>query len=1007
MSMLAAVKEVFAPGAGRKATADSGRTTDDPSAAGAANGHGGAPPEGTSGTAAKSPGLLGALTDVFAPGGTSGDAAATAPRPAASAARHPVAPTRERARRRGLRVADAERIYAAERSFVDLLPWVEAVQDREGRLEAILLEDGMSLGAVFELRAVGTEGRSEGYLRDVRDHVQDVVQDGFEERDANQWVVQTYTWRDLDVRTSMARVRDYPVEAAAGTAYSEAYLGILERHMIGAAKDDGLFVDDEVTHERWGASVERTHMVVYRRRGVGKFAVNEPDDMMEALVETAQRLAKALEGIGIGVRPLSGEEFHGWMRRWFNTWTDLTPDDSTAFERELVGDAEGLGVEATYGDAFVESMFYCNPRSDFRHRCWWFEGCCARILTVEGLRRAPGVGHVTGETRQGDAINTLLDRLPPGTVYQTTLVPLPQDLVDGHIDMIARAAKGESVEAMRAREDCDAAKAAMSSRQRMFRAGYAFFLRARTPAELDKATDEARTLLLRYGFRAVAPFDNMRILDAYVAHLPMVYDPDRDRKSGWRYAKINMTQHIANLLPVYGRSVGTGHPGMLFWNRGGQPLEIDPLNKYDRRKNAHMLLIGPTGAGKSATLAGVFAHLVAMHRPRLFIVEAGNSFGLLVDWFASLGLSVNRVTIKPGGGARLSPFRDAAALADEAGDTGALLDEEMEAVARDEGDEDNVDVERDILQEMETVAVLMATGGEAKELDRMSRSDRRALRDAVIAAARAAGADGAQVRPDHVRDALYAFGRDTQGNERDAVERARMRELGDGIALFCDSLGGEVFNREGAAWPEVDVTLVDLAHFAREGYEAHLALACVSMINMVNTMAERDQTAKREIVFAIDEAHIVTTHPQLAPYLVKIAKMWRKLGAWLWLATQNLEDFPDVAKKLLNMIEWWIALVCPKEEVEEMKRFRELTDEQAAMMLSTRKAHRQYTEGVVMGAAGMNLFRAVPPSTVLALAATERHEKAERAEIMAAEGVSEVEAVKVVAARIDAARGIA
>ena len=70
-----------------------------------------------------------------------------------------------------------------------------------------------------------------------------------------------------------------------------------------------------------------------------------------------------------------------------------------------------------------------------------------------------------------------------------------------------------------------------------------------------------------------------------------------------------------------------------------------------------------------------------------------------------------------------------------------------------------------------------------------------------------------------------------------------------------------------------------------------------------------------------------------------------------------------------------------------MRRFRELTDEQAAMLLSTRKAHRQYTEGVVMGAAGMNLFRAVPPSTVLALAATERHEKAERADVMAARGV--------------------
>ena len=951
-------------------------------------------------------GLGEALKDVLAGRPAKKDVGEDAGPPPDAAAAEPPAP-RPAVRRRGIPEAEAAALYRPDRSFVDLLPWVEAVRDPETGLEAVLLEDGASLGAVWEIVPLGTEGRSAAFLAEIRDGVQDVIQDAFEERDANPWVVQTYTWRDLDMRGEAARLRGYVGPGARDTAYTAAYLALAERHLTGAAKDGGLFRDEEVTRERWGGATERTRLVLSRRRGTGKFAVNEPDDMMEALVETGARLVKALEGLGIRARPLSGAAFHGWMRAWFNTFTDLTPDDPAAFERELLGEPDGLPVEALAGDAFVESMFYCHPRSDFARRCWWFEGCCARVLTVEGLRRAPRVGQVTGENRHGDAVNTLLDRLPPGTVYQTTLVPLPQDLVDAHIDRVAASAKGSSVAALRAREDCEAAKAAMSSRQRMFRSGAAFYLRARSAAELDRATDQARTLLLRYGFRVVAPFDNLRALDAYLAHLPMAYDPERDRKGGWRYAKINMAQHIANLLPVFGRSTGTGNPGMLFWNRGGQPLAFDPLNRYDRRKNAHMLLIGPTGAGKSATLAGIFAHLVAVHRPRLFVVEAGNSFGLLADWFDSLGLSVNRVVIKPGSGARLSPFRDAAGLAELRGDEGDLLDEELERVAAREGDEDDVDVERDVLQEMETVAVLMTTGGEAKELDRMTRADRRALRDAVIAGARAARERGEQVRPDHVREALYGLGREGPGNDRDAAGRARMRELGDGIGLFCDGFGGEVFNRDGAPWPEADVTLVDLAHFAREGYEAHLALSCVSMMNMVNNLAERDQHETREIVFAIDEAHIVTTHPQLAPYLVKIVKMWRKLGAWLWLATQNLEDFPDVAKKLLNMIEWWIALVCPKEEVEEMRRFRELTDEQVEMLLSARKAHRQYTEGVAMSATGMNLFRAVPPSAVLALAATERHEKAERAAIMARDGVDEVGAALAVAAEIDRARGLA
>jgi hypothetical protein len=89
--------------------------------------------------------------------------------------------------------------------------------------------------------------------------------------------------------------------------------------------------------------------------------------------------------------------------------------------------------------------------------------------------------------------------------------------------------------------------------------------------------------------------------------------------------------------------------------------------------------------------------------------------------------------------------------------------------------------------------------------------------------------------------------------------------------------------------------------------------------------------------------------------------MWRKLGAWLWLATQNLEDLPGTAKKMLNMIEWWLCLVMPPEEVEEIARFKKLTDEQKAMLLSATKTPRCYTEGVVLASRIEALFRAVPP----------------------------------------------
>jgi len=298
---------------------------------------------------------------------------------------------------------------------------------------------------------------------------------------------------------------------------------------------------------------------------------------------------------------------------------------------------------------------------------------------------------------------------------------------------------------------------------------------------------------------------------------------------------------------------------------------------------------------------------------------------------------------------------------------------------------------------------LMITGGEEKEAALLRRADRRIIRDAILLGARRAREREEVTLTQHVREAFYEL---AQNQERPADARQRIRDMGDAIGLFCDGFSGDVFNAPGIAWPEVDVTLIDLAHFAREGYEAHLAISVISLLNMINNIAERDQNRSREIVVPIDEAHIITTNPLLSPYLVKIVKMWRKLGAWLWLATQNIEDFPGSAKKLLNMIEWWICLVMPKEEVEQIQRFKQLTEEQKEMLMSASKADRKFTEGVVLAKNMDVLFRSVPPSLMLALSMTEKHEKNERYKLMREHNVDEVRAAQMVADRIDQARGI-
>ncbi|MEO0436608.1 MAG: conjugative transfer ATPase [Pseudomonadota bacterium] len=914
--------------------------------------------------------------------------------------------------------AERRLLYKRQRSFIDFLPWVEYLEEDQ----AILLEDGCSVGAVFEVTPIGTAGRMQDHLASVRDTLTDALQDSFDEYDQHPWVIQTYTFNEATIMERMQVIRDYCSREARGTQYTQAYLDMMARHYAGITREGGLFEDRTVTQTPWGGSRLRNYLVIYRRvptdrrsavkQGAAKKgtpmkgkarkasakerrnADGSVDRVMALadLNEVIEKFSHAILPTGARLERLDGHAFHNWLLRFFNPTTDLFGGSIDEFFASTEQQEDSL----PYGDQFAESLFYSHPRSDQDNNCWWFGDGALRCLSIDGIRRRPSVGHVTGETTRGDATNTMMDVLPPGSVFVSTIVVIPQDTLEAHIDEIEKSAIGNNSESTQVQKDCDRAREVLAARHKMYRAQYAVYVRGSSARELDERTNAARSRLLNYGFRAIAPKDDFTAVDSVIRNLPMAYDAQLDEREGWRGAQITVVQHIANLSCFFGRSRGTGNPGITMFNRGGEPMFFDPLNSADRQKNAHMLILGPTGAGKSATLVSMLAHTMAVHRPRLFVIEAGNSFGLLGDYFRGNGLTVNRVSLRPGSNVSLSPYADAHLVLDERA---------YGSVYPADDDDDLDDAEgRDVLGEMEIVATLMISGGEEREAARLTRSDRKRIQEAIILAAQTASQDQRVCQTEDVRNAFYAL---SKSEDFDVDVRRRVQEMGDAVGLFCEGFTGEVFNQPGQAWEEADVTIIDLATFAREGYEAHLAISVVSCLNMINNVAEREQFGSREIVVTIDEAHIITTNPLLAPFLVKIVKMWRKLGAWLWSATQNMEDYPDAAKKMLNMVEWWLCLVMPKEEIEAIARFRKVDDAQREMLLSASKSAGQYTEGVVMSEALETLFRTVPPSLMLALAQTEKHEKARRSEIMRERSISEIEAAIQIAHEIDVARGIA
>jgi len=746
-------------------------------------------------------------------------------------------------------------------------------------------------------------------------------------------------------------------------------------------------------------------MVVYRRApGASHRRGQSPE---QALATVCDRLAGGLANAGVKARRLGAADIHAWLLRWFNPNPTLL--GATAADRERFYQLAAYPEETNEGDVelasgtdFSQRLFFGQPRSDVANGIWFFDDMPHRVMVLDRLRAPPATGHLTGETRKGgDACNALFDQMPEDTVMCLTLVATPQDALEAHLNYLGKKAVGETLASEQARQDVQQARSLIGSSHKLYRGALAFYLRGRDMAELDARGLQLANVMLNAGLLPVREEDEVAPLNSYLRWLPCLYDPARDRRQ-W-YTQLMFAQHAANLAPVWGRNQGTGHPGITFFNRGGGTVAFDPLNRRDRQMNAHLFLFGPTGSGKSATLNNILNQLVAIYRPRLFIVEAGNSFGLFGEFAQRLGLTVHRVKLAPGAGVSLAPFADAWRLVDTPSQVRTLdadaLDEEQEPEdASGESDE-----QRDVLGELEITARLMITGGEDKEEARMTRADRSLIRQCILDAAHRCAPEKRTVLTEDVRNALRERASDSALPE---ARRARLLEMADAMDMFCQGLDGEMFNRPGTPWPEADITIVDLATFAREGYNAQLSIAYISLINTVNNIAERDQFLGRPIVNVTDEGHIITRNPLLAPYVVKITKMWRKLGAWFWLATQNLDDLPKAAEPMLSMIEWWICLSMPPDEVEKVARFRELNPAQKALMLSARKESGKFSEGVILSKSMEVLFRAVPSSLYLAMAMTEPEEKAERYQLMRQYGIGELEAAFKVAEKIDRARGI-
>ncbi len=901
---------------------------------------------------------------------------------------------------------DLKPAYKNQKSITGYLPWLDIVDDNK-----ILFPDARTVAAVFDITPVPTEARSDAHLQSIRDGINAFITGTFEEHASSPWVVSTYCWSDnLEFKHLTDRMMEHALHVhglrdAKLTPYTEHFINkIFRQHVEDMSQENGLF-KDPLSGLSWGGTKRKVYMVFYRRQLLGIQRRKGMTAIKELNVQ-CKRVAQTLKAAGVVSRQLSGKEIRDWLFKWGNPnpkvtngdveqWLNMNPycssEDDKPADYDLANDVISRDV-----------------RSDKNTKCWYFDGMPHTLLSIERMSNVPEVGQLSAERyeskeeRSGPNARTtcFMDELPAGAMLIVNYVVQPQNIIRKHLEKLDKNSRGDTPEAEATRAEVKHARSEIARGNKLYPYSIGIALRAESDDAMESVILETDTLLAKNHLQIIDPeYDQFR-LDRYIRFLPCSYDVSLDQVNIRQ--RIIYTNHLANVLPFYGRSTGTGHPGIVNYNRGGEDFCCDPLYQRDRSKNAHLFLFGPTGAGKSATLVYLQMLITAITNPRWVVVEAGNSFGLLSTYLKKHGKTTVDIVMRPGVAPSIAPFKPALELINAKGEIIQAISEVEDVLAgdaelgeADKGDNDDEQVSRDILGEMLIIARLMVTGGEHKEEQRMNRSDigllKKALLDAAIESRLSGSADVLPVQViKHLRN-------QTQERPHSAM---RITEMADAMELFCDGFAGELFNRPGEELPDADYIRIEMGALA-SGNDTNdkLSVAYISIINQVIARAQRTQRDGRPTINLTDEAHVLTTNPLLAKYLVVVSKLLgRRMGLWLWQATQNMKDYPDESEKMLAMFEWWMCLFIDQGELANIERFKALSEDQRQMMLSTRKASGKYTEGVILSDNVQGLFRVVPPGLCLALGQSEKEEKRARMKLMKQHGIDECEAAEMIGA---------
>ena len=716
----------------------------------------------------------------------------------------------------------------------------------------------------------------------------------------------------------------------------------------------------DIRGKAWRPRTLRVRLLLYRDSATSSRQPQSLDDERKAVSQLARMFEKDLIRADLQPRPLPPAEVLHWLRSW------LLPQGSEHVP------TQGLPVslDALYRDRgwdLADAVLGDMPAQLREDGLWRIGTDYSLYLSVDSLLSSPDPKGLFLGTQTLAMAGSIWDSMPDGAVWSMAIVCEALDQVRQKIQSVKRNAQGVGADSNQCLSDCERAEKLLTAGRLLCPVSAGVYFFAPDPDACWQKAAEICASFAEAGVRLTPPHLEAFAADAWLQHLPGNFTPSADRLPGRRRARLWHGIHSVALAPLVAGGAGDKTGAMRFHSRGGEEIRLDPLSPTGREQNAHSLILGPTGSGKTALLIYMLLQLAAHHRPRFFLITTLPTFGLLGACLQRYGWTVRHLSIGRDTTCSLPPFSSNPGSRDHLG----VIDLMAGLMAHPEGDRLLQPWEKDALRS----AVLQAGAGSK------------------------AGPSVSQV----VRH-LRQEGTDTSIPE---AHRVRIREMAASMHRFTQGVAGEIFDHPGEDLEEVDCTILDLGIAARRGNEHLKALAYAGLLMRVNDLIEARAEEDRQTLVVTDEAHSVLRHPALLPYISSITAQWRTWGAWKWLCTQSLRQFPEQAKDLLALMEWWWILGPDRDEIEQISSFRGVSSQAAIAMQSLHKAPGSYTECLLLSRRYPSLIaRVVPPPLALALAQTEQHERVARRELMRQHGLpDELDAVFRVARAMGKRRG--